>query len=213
MDLTSVAAKHLYKIYKLQNKPTLTLEMLELYKLSADSLLKQKNETETQQKLFAYDTENKKIADRKQNEINALKQQQKLFLFYGAGFLIILAFGIYFKLKQKQSKLDRYELINQIEGLKKKALLHKDKEANQGLNRSKVESAIDAKLNDTDWKILESLFTNPVITNKELAAEVFLSLDGTNSSLGKMYKLFELKRSNNNKLNLVVKATSISNQS
>ena len=42
------------------------------------------------------------------------------------------------------------------------------------LVREKIEHSIKRKLNETDWKVLNVLLVEPVMTNKEIAQKVFL---------------------------------------
>jgi len=110
---------------------------------------------------------------------------------------------------------EREQLINQIELLKEKGITkmlttHTDK-TNLVLNMDKIETSVDGKLNDSDKKILNVLYNNPVLENKYIADKVALSYEGTSSSLQKMYRLFDLKDTKNKKLALIMKATHISN--
>ena len=80
------------------------------------------------------------------------------------------------------------------------------------LDFKKIESFIDAKLNESDQNILTTLYNDPVISNKELSEKVSLSYEGASSSLRKMYRLFDMKRTKNMKLALIMKATHISDE-
>ena len=80
------------------------------------------------------------------------------------------------------------------------------------LNKSKIEGIIGATLNPTDWKILNELFNNPALGNKDLADKVSLSVEGTRSSLGKMYRHFNIKTARNQRFILVMEAVKASNQ-
>ncbi len=66
------------------------------------------------------------------------------------------------------------------------------------LDKEKIESEISKPLNPSDWKILNVLCENPTITNRAIADEVGLSIQGVNSSLKKMYQLFDLKKQKEN---------------
>jgi len=78
------------------------------------------------------------------------------------------------------------------------------------LDKEKIQLSINKKLNDSYWKILNIVFINPVIVNKEIAEKVNLSVEGTSSSLRKMYRLFNLDNSKDKKLALVMEAARIS---
>ena len=79
------------------------------------------------------------------------------------------------------------------------------------LNRTSIESHIDKKLNETDWKVLNILLDDPVITNKEIAEKAFMSIDGIGSSLRRMYEYFEIKESKYKKISLLLEAIKTSN--
>ena len=80
-------------------------------------------------------------------------------------------------------------------------------------NKEKIEHAINRKLNETDWKVLNLLLENPVITNKEIAEKVFMSVDGIGSSLRRMYEYFNIKESKYKKISLLLEGIKISNNS
>ena len=80
------------------------------------------------------------------------------------------------------------------------------------LSRSKIEDAIGRGLNDTDWKVLQTIQADPVISNAKIAERVFLSVDGIGSSLRRMYDYFGIKDSNYKKISLVMKSIEYSNK-
>jgi predicted transcriptional regulator len=107
-------------------------------------------------------------------------------------------------------------LLQELKILKQASLLHinsSDKTAESfQLDRTKIEKAVDGSINDSDWKILNALFDNPNTTNREIADQISLSIEGVKSSLKKMYMLFEITHSRENKrLGLTMKVTHISN--
>ena len=58
--------------------------------------------------------------------------------------------------------------------------------------------------------ILNLILNKPSISNKEIAAEVSLSVEGVSSSLRRMYQAFEINSSSNKKITLIMKATRLS---
>ena len=106
-------------------------------------------------------------------------------------------------------------MLDQIEVLKSNPLSRKVSDepipqTDTTLDKEKLEKTIQKRLNDSDWKILTLLFENPLLTNREIADAIPLSYEGTSSSLRKMYKLFNLNVKKNHKMNLILKATRIS---
>ncbi|PCJ01499.1 MAG: hypothetical protein COB15_00850 [Flavobacteriales bacterium] len=216
LAIMSTAADYLHLCYKVQGEHKKALAMLELFVTSNDSLEKNENENEVIRKEYEYEYEKKKQLDLKQQKIDKLKQQRQFYIFFSGGILLFILFFLFYRIRLLNLKREQNELLHKIELLKQKSLVKNIvdnlEEPKQLLDKTKIEDAIDAKLNETDWKILNTLLNNPMIDNKSLAEQVHLSYQGTSSSLRKMYKLFELKSSNNNKLNLVVKATDISSK-
>ena len=80
------------------------------------------------------------------------------------------------------------------------------------LNRKRIESHIDRKLNETNWKVLNILLGDPVITNKEIAEKAFMSVDGIGSSLRRMYEYFDIKETKYKKISLLLEVIKISNK-
>ena len=56
------------------------------------------------------------------------------------------------------------------------------------------------------------VFKDPLIVNKAIAQKVNLSLEGTSSSLRKMYRLFDLSDTKNKKLSLIMEVARISSE-
>jgi hypothetical protein len=82
---------------------------------------------------------------------------------------------------------------------------------NGDLNKEKLEKAIDKKINETDWNVLNILLDDPVISNKDLADKAYMSIDGIGSSLRRMYEYFDIPNSKYMKIALLLKAIKISN--
>ena len=84
--------------------------------------------------------------------------------------------------------------------------------ADYKLSRSKIEKAIGRRLNDTDWKVLQTIQSNPVISNAKIAESVYLSINGIGSSLRRMYEYFGIQDSKYKKISLVMKSIEYSNK-
>ena len=79
------------------------------------------------------------------------------------------------------------------------------------INKDLVNAQSHHKLNETDWKILDIICNHPTTSNKEIAKDVFLSVEGVKSSFKKMYELFEITASpRNKKLALAIKVMKVS---
>lgn len=87
--------------------------------------------------------------------------------------------------------------------------LSADHKSIPGIDKAKIESAIDSRLGESAWRIIDLVIENPAVSNKELAAEMNLSLDGVSSALRRIYAAFALKGSGNKKVLLARKVVEI----
>ncbi|MFT6243403.1 MAG: hypothetical protein ACJA0U_001503 [Salibacteraceae bacterium] len=127
---------------------------------------------------------------------------------------VLLFVLIFFGIRLKRIKSEQAKLLHQFNSLKKAP---KEKYLNSylypkevTLDRKKIEEATSIKLNESDWKIIHQLIEFPSISNIDLANQVSLSVEGTRSSLKKMYRNFEIPSSRNMRLTLVIKLIYIS---
>ncbi|PCJ01559.1 MAG: hypothetical protein COB15_01165 [Flavobacteriales bacterium] len=214
IDLKASAAHTLYQAYKSIGSTDNALKMYEEYILFEDSLKSLKRQREILRQEYQYDIEKTEIEVKKQREIDKLKAfQEKLVMIIGIVILLISIF-VYLRIRHIRNVNERNQLIHEIELLKEKRIssvisssISQDK---MGLDMEKIEFFIEAKLNESDQKVLNALYQDPVISNKDLADKVALSYEGASSSLQKMYRLFDMKRTKNMKLALIMKATRIS---
>ena len=127
--------------------------------------------------------------------------------------LILVSISIIIFRKRNLSNIMSLKtLLSEIDNLKRKEKLNLIIESkNYSLNKNKIESYINKKLNKTDWVVLNILLENPEISNKELSNEAFLSIDGIGSSLRRMYVYFDITETNYKKVLLIKKAIEISN--
>ena len=127
-------------------------------------------------------------------------------------FVIILIF-VFYRFKQNQNKRNLEILLSEIKYLKKlgssEILLDTKKFE---LNKLKIDKFIERKLNETDWRVLNILLSNPTITNKEISEEIFMSLEGISSSLRRMYQYFYIEKTKYKKVALIRKVIKISNK-
>ena len=206
----------LYKCYKKQEKYELALEMNEQYLLYADSVLIEENKTaiikevlraEHNTKVF----ENQIEAKKKQAQLK-LKQLRLVYSLILIAAIIILILFFYYRFRIKKNQIQQEYLLDEIARLKSVETSSISFTGNSfQLNRTSIESHIDKKINETDWKVLNILLDDPVITNKEIAEKAFMSIDGIGSSLRRMYEYFEIKESKYKKISLLLKAIKTSN--
>ena len=71
------------------------------------------------------------------------------------------------------------------------------------LDRKRLDRMLDRPLNDTDWNVLNILLQDPTITNRSLAEQAHLSIDGVGSSLRRMYGYFDIRETKYKKMALL----------
>ncbi|MEL7534849.1 MAG: AsnC family protein, partial [Bacteroidota bacterium] len=155
--------------------------------------------------------QNQKANEAAQSQLIQKQQKEKYTLIVIALVLIALVL-LYARTRNLAHRKEQAGLLDEIERLKnlgKSSALMQSKGFQ--LDRGKVESAIDRPLNETDWKVLNLLLDDPVISNKEIAQQAFMSVDGIGSSLRRMYSAFEIKESRYKKISLLIEAIKISN--
>ncbi|MEJ6737221.1 MAG: tetratricopeptide repeat protein, partial [Flavobacteriales bacterium] len=201
----------LYKCYKKQEKYELALEMNEQYLQYADSVLIETNKTAVIREALKADYNAKLFDNRLESEKNEaqlkLKQLRLVYSLILIGAIIILILFFYYRFRIKKNQIQQEYLLDEIERLKSVETSSISFAGNNfQLNRTSIESHIDKKLNETDWKVLNILLDEPVITNKEIAEKAFMSVDGIGSSLRRMYEYFEIKESKYKKISLLLEA-------
>ena len=206
----------LYKCYKSQNKYDLSLKMYENYTVYNDSIQQEKNNFAVVSEAVKNDFELKVYENKleNENEKTALKvsQRKRTFAITIASTLLIFCVVFYFRSKMKKDQAKRDVLLDEIEKLKNNADKGLIVDSNKfELVREKIEHSINRNLNETDWKVLNILLDDPVITNKEIAEKAFMSVDGIGSSLRRMYEYFEIKESKYKKISLLLEAIKTSN--
>lgn len=146
----------------------------------------------------------------------AFGYKQNIRVLISAFTLVMLVSSMWYWIKIKRIARERQRLLGEIDELKQKettrTLIQKVKDIKAHFNKVKLERYIEKKLNPTDWSILNYLYEEPLISNKDLADRVALSLEGTSSSLRKMYQLFDIETRHNKKMELLRKAILISSE-
>ena len=206
--------KVLYQSYKALGKSAKALEMHELYLQFHNKELEEGNNAAVIRTAI-YSDFNKKLHKselKSQNEKASLKlkqlKQTYLILFLSVFFIAVLSFFARYRigvLKQEQESL-----LKEIEKIKRRESSLAVSAASFQLKRDKIEAKIERKLNETDWRVLNLLLDDPVLSNQQLAEAVYLSIDGLGSSLRRMYQIFDIKESRYKKTSLIMEVMKIS---
>ncbi len=185
-----------------------------------DSIFRFNNQKAVSQAEIRYNYEKQKLADQLAYEQQLVEQQLRserhIYLLIGSFLLVILAFLFISKNRIDRSEQERMLLLHKIELLKERLagqpFSTTSPQPQLSLDREKLETFIDRPLGDSSWSILNVLFNEPSIANKEIAKQVSLSVEGVSSSLQHMYKTFDIQTesSQNKKVALVTKVVRIS---
>lgn len=219
MFLIEAAASSLSKSYSYTNDYKKAFEMHKLYISTRDSIDDIEGQREIIRQNFKYNYEKQALADSiafvRQREIDGMEEANQRYLLVGSFTLVFVFVGIYLRIRFIKNQAERESLLQEIKLLKVKtninlASLITTTEQPQ-LDKERIESTINLPLNQSDWDILNALYNNPAIGNKEIANVVFLSVEGVRSSLKKMYRFFDIEKSANQRVLLVIEAAKISN--
>ena len=214
------ASMNLYISYKHIGNYNQSLKMYELYTNTKDSIGNIETQRHVIRQEFKYQYEKQVALSKadfiKQQKLDRLSRQNERYVIIGTFSLILILFGVYLRIRFIRKQAEKEILLQEIKFLKTETVIKRVVNSNElmQLDKSKIDMNIEGSLNPSDWKILNVLYSNPVISNKEIAAQVSLSIDGVRSSLRKMYRLFDIQKSNENqRIALVIKATKISKTS
>ena len=215
-DHRSELFEFLYSTYRASGQWEKALDMHERFLESAERLNERKNSYAVAREAVKNEYElmlrEKELANERQQAELRVRQVKRTAGLIGGSVLLfsLLLLAIYIGNKKSREKRDI--LLAEIEQLKSegpKELIVSPKKFE--LSRIRLESHIGKELNDTDWKVLQILFNNPMIMNKEIAEEAFLSVDGIGSSLRRMYKSFKIQETKYKKMALLLEVMKLSN--
>ena len=210
--------KLLYECYKGANQPRKALSMFEKYTVFKDSFQLEKNKIliikETIKSEYEQKLQQNKAINEKENAIVKLTYTYKIYFVISIIIVLVILFVYAFRTKNIKTRKELDALLLEINMLKRKEQLNILVDAsNFELNKEKIQASINRKLNKTDWSVLNVLLQNPEASNKQIAEEVFLSIDGIGSSLRRMYQFFDLKQTKYKKVLLIKRAIEISKDS
>ncbi len=209
--LAKKSSELLYELHRLHGQQPEAMKMLELSLELKDSL----NAEELRRELLVKETELEYDAILKQSKLEFAKrfsaQEQAevsvrniFFFIFGCTLLTLVSLYILFYYRSRNV---RACLLTEIQQLKEKgSMVRQALGVDQPeiiLNHEMLEKAIQGKINQSDWKVLNVLFNDPYISNDDLASEVCLSLEGTSSSLRKMYQQLRINGRSNKKVMLI----------
>jgi len=216
LEEISDAAELLSKNYQTQGEGQLAIEMNQLFYDTKDKMYSIKNQKAVLISEFKSQEEKNKI----KYEAELLSQQKKVSrerLIGALGLIALLGGLAYFfygrynrHLKEKNKLLTKIELLKK--NLAAQAISSGGKRTGIALNKTKIEKFIGTKLGESSWMILNLIFKKPSISNKEIAKEVSLSIEGVSSSLRRMYSSFRIKSSSSKKIALITEAIRISTE-
>ncbi|MFK7784111.1 MAG: tetratricopeptide repeat protein [Crocinitomicaceae bacterium] len=203
----------LYSSHKALGNHESALEMHELYKASSDSMRVEESNfsviRETMNYEFEMELQEAEIANQQEQAELKIGQIRKNYLIISISAAIIALVIIFFMSKNIKVRKKKELLLKELNELKNSQQSESNLLVDAGssaLNRENIEASIGRKLNETDWKVLQILLDDPMITNKEIASKAYLSEDGIGSSLRRMYEYFEIKETKYKKIALLMDA-------
>jgi tetratricopeptide (TPR) repeat protein len=212
------AYQGLFESYESMNEPAKALKYHILYQEIKDSIFSKSNTVNIANLQTKFETEQKEkenVILQKENEVRKFKQFALAAVLSLALILIVILLVNQARFKKRKQD-EHIRLLMELKLLKSELLIKQQgslREPKVGINKQKVIQQTGGKLNETDWKILNMIYENPVVTIKEIAAEVFLSVPGVKSSLKKMYKLLDIdETTENKKLAFIIKVVKISSE-
>lgn len=198
----------LYEAHKQLGHAETALEMHESYALHDDSLQAEKArfavlraayEKDVERQLQAVQWEGEQARNRQ--EVKQLKTLLGLVL----GFVLII--GVFIAAMVRMRRLHRSrraELMGQIDALHQSSGQTVILETpTLELDRDRLDQMLGRPLNDTDWNVLNILLSDPAITNRGIAEQAYLSVDGVGSSLRRMYAYFDIRETKYKKMALL----------
>lgn len=216
------SAETLHMAYDQMGNHAQSLKMYKLYIHMRDSIQNIDTQKEVIRQEFKYNYEKQALADSiafaRQRELDTFaletKQEKERYALVILFTSLLIFVIVFFRIRFIKNLAEREKLLQEIRLLKVKtsvnlaSLISTDEQPQ--LDKKKIESTINTSLNQSDWDILNALYNNPAIGNKEIAETVFLSVEGVRSSLKKMYRFFNIEKSANQRVLLVIEAAKLS---
>lgn len=196
----------LYKCYKQKGNYVQALQMLEMQQLYLDSVAMEKNSIALARDVIKSDYQVKLIYAKLAAEKQQFRERLKRYAIIAVSILLLGALLLYIKRRISNDTAMKEALLAEIARLKAVEQPTSLQASGFALNRGQIEASIGKKLNETDWEVLNILLLDPVCSNKDIAEQVYKSVDGIGSSLRRMYLTFDIKESKYMKISLLMEA-------
>ena len=195
----------LYDIYKMQHDSLALDKIKDVYMQELAS--ENKRVLQADLMVEQYNKQRERINSNSLNIIqSSISIYQKLALFILV--ILVLVQIIWWK---RKTLFCYWHQLYPINGQSETSVTFKSKNTSQQpqtFSRDTLEHQVGFTINATDWKVIELLMAQPLLTVEELAAAVFLSKDGMKTSLRRLYKTFNIKEggSKKGKINTMLEA-------
>ncbi len=220
-DLIKSNLEILQEVYEAKGDFEAALLASKQLSVVSDSLYSDENRNAIVRLEIENQLEQQKLRDEMafQRAISNEELRSRAIMFFSIIVILILSMVYVLSLQNKDAKAksEKAELFHMVERLKDKMAVQivisdESQVERKELNKERVEGYLGTKIGPTSWNILNELFKDPAISNKELAAKLFLSVEGLSSSLRRMYKTFDVqsKSSKNLKIALITKVVKVS---
>lgn len=219
LEYQTDAAELLSRLYEGQNDYETALEFHKIYSEGRDSLRGEALQKKLFREQAEYQYEKRRLSDQVKYEhelaVQEVKSKTILYLLAVTGFFVICISVAALIVQKKNREHERRNLLKQIEQIKEQFALQ-----SIGLGvyddfklcKEAIEKRIGAKLNLSSWNILNAILEDPTISNRDIASQVFLSVEGVSSALRKMYVQFQINSDStqNKKIALLTEVIKIS---
>lgn len=210
------ASELLSKLYEGQGEYAEAIRYFKIFIACQDSLRGEKTQRAIFKEQAEYNYEKIRLADLAEYERKVAIQRgrSRIFTYSIAigGLCLILFISVAWLTQKKARKIERDQLLQRIEHLKKQFTIqsiglgiYDDFE----LNRAGIERVMGNKLNQTSWNILNAILQDPIISNHDIASKLFLSVEGISSSLRKMYAQLQINSDDTQNMKIALLATVI----
>ena len=215
-ELASELFEFMYSTHRTLGQWEKALDMHERFLESNERLNERKNSYAVAREAVKNDYEwmlrEEELANEREQAELRFRQFKRTASLIGFSVFLISGLLLAIYIGNKRNRVKRDLLLAEIERLKsegQKELIAGPKKFE--LSRALLERHIGKELNDTDWMILKILFKDPMIMNKEIAEQAFLSVEGIGSALRRMYELFDIQETKYKKMALLREVIKLSN--
>lgn len=214
------AAKVLSRLYEVKGDYKQGLAMHKIWRVVNDSLYNKESKRTLYKNEARYEYEKQRITDLENFRGKLLSQRHSMWLktCLLIVFLVVFSLGVYVYFRRNSKSKVEGGVAEKPKGkdfakrIARESIVGEEVGERIRLNKERIEARLRITIGESAWRILNVLFDNPTISNREIAEQVHLSVEGVSSSLRRMYRSFGLqsKKRRNLKVALLARAIELS---